>query len=186
MYKTVMVRRQTLEMTSHSQISSFQLLRLFVAMIAYMALSLGSAIPLLFFDEDRWVPPENFLASPALKSPWTNPKLCYPDAHTDDRFLYYYRARCPGPIAYFPIIVVIGIFLMYGFGTPVRAALRRMGSLGKRLFRTPRTEMSTGPMGSYSDSEYDLDSPTPSNIEDSENSGVRMERRTPKSRAKQL
>jgi hypothetical protein len=181
-----MVRRQTLQMTSHSQISFFQVLRLFVAMIAYMSLSLGSAIPLLFFDEARWVPPENFLASPALKSPWTNPKLCYPDSGTDERFLYYYRARCPGPIAYFPTFVGLGIFLMYGFGTPVRAALRRMGSLGKRLFRTPRTKMSSEPTGSYSDSEYDLDSPTPSNIEDSEDTDVRTERRTPKSRAKQL
>lgn len=172
-------------MASHSQISFFQLMRLFLAMIIYMFLSLGSAIPLLFVDESKWTPPDNFLASPALKSPWTNPKLCYPDNNTDDRFLYYYRARCPGPLSYYPAFVGVGIFLMYGFGSPVRAAFRKMANFGRKLFRAPRSKRASRPLDSYSESECEIESPISLSIEGDEAESP-MERRPRKTRSKQL
>lgn len=167
MYKTIMVRRKTLEMTSYSQISLLQMIRLFVAMSVYIMLSLGSSIPLLFVDESKWTLPENFLASSALKSPWTNPQLCHPDANTDDRFLYFYRTRCPGPLSYFPSLIGIGIFLMYGFGSPVKSALRQVRVLTDRLLRLPKRRMSKV---SFNDaaSEYEVNTSNLARIQESE------------------
>jgi len=130
-------------MTSYTQISRVQVFRLFVAMIIYVFISLGSAIPLLLMDPELYKQPENFLGSPALKSPWSNGRLCCPSPDEDERLLYFSRVRCPGFMSFLPPLMGLGVFMMYGFGTPVRAALRQISILTKKLLHMPKRKMST-------------------------------------------
>lgn len=139
MWKMMSLRNQTLQMTAHSQITKFQVFRLFSAMLIYSLMSLGSSVPLLFMDAAQYIRPQNFLGSSALKSPWSNPGLCSPLAGEDPRLLYYYRIRCPGIMAFWPVIVGFGIFIMYGFGTPVREAFRQLHVLLNRAVCKRRT-----------------------------------------------
>jgi hypothetical protein len=142
MYKTIQLRKQTLEMSSYTQISRFQVFRLFVAMSIYVAISLGSAIPLILMNTEEYKHPENFLGSAALKSPWSNPSLCCPSRDEDERLLYFSRIRCPGWMSFLPPLMALGVFLMYGFGTPVRAAIRQISILTNKILHMPKRKMS--------------------------------------------
>lgn len=129
-------------MTSYSQISRMQVFRLFVAMIIYIFISLGSAIPLLIINPDLYQYPDNYLGSSALKSPWTNMKLCCPYKDDDARLLYFSRVRCPGTLSFLPALMGLGVFLMYGFGTPMRSAFRQISILTGNVLKRPKRRMS--------------------------------------------
>ncbi len=138
MFKTISLRSQTLQMTSYTQISRFQVFRLFTAMVIYVFFSLGSAVPLLLLESGNWIQPENYLASSALKSPFKNYSLCCGPEPIDARLRYFRRARCPGIMSFLPPLMGLGIFLMYGFGTPVRSALRNLKAITRSAFCVKR------------------------------------------------
>ena len=151
--QTIKLRRQTVEMTAHTQISYLQLSRLFVAVVIYLCISLFSCIPLLLMDPELYKQPENFLGSAQLKSPWSNVQLCCPPPGEDERLLYYTRVRCPGMLSYMPPLMALGVFLMYGFGTPVRAAFRQISIMTNKMLHRPKRRMSSAVMDMSEDTE---------------------------------
>lgn len=157
-FQTIRLRRQTVEMTAHTQISYLQLSRLFVAVVIYLFISLFSAIPLLLVDPELYKQPDNFLGSAQLKSPWTNVQLCCPPPGEDERLLYYTRVRCPGMISYMPALMALGVFLMYGFGTPVRAAFRQISIMTNKILHRPKRRMSSVvmDMSEETEDEYEI------------------------------
>jgi hypothetical protein len=192
MYKTINLRSQTLEMTSYSQISRMQVFRLFVAMIIYVFISLGSAIPLLIIDPDRYQHPDNYLGSSALKSPWTNIKLCCPYQDEDERLLYFSRVRCPGTMSFLPALMGLGVFLMYGFGTPMRHAFRQMSILTGKFLRRPKRRMSaivddtnTDTEGEYEVQKNQSDSRLPTVEEEPEDDPIHQAPQTPRQQTHQ-
>jgi len=158
MYKTIQLRRQTLQMTSYTQISRIQVFRLFVAMTIYVCISLGSAIPLLMIDPELYKYPENFLGSHALKSPCINKTLCCATSLEDERLAYFARIRCPTWLSFLPPFMGLGVFLMYGFGTPVRAAIRQVTILTNKILHRPKRKMSNAidEMLSDTEGEYEM------------------------------
>lgn len=101
------------------------LARLTLSTFVYICLSFGSFIPLLIIGsiEEKAVDGVIGFGGP-LQSPWLNPGIC--QAYSGDPVLQYFAGvLCPGLLSYFPVIIGISSFLMYGFGAHARAAYQQ-------------------------------------------------------------
>lgn len=140
MYKALTLRHETMGISSHSAITRMQIFRLVLVIIVYTLISMGSAIALLLIDTDRFLSPGIDARMNDRLSPW-KPEF---DLNASDMIMQYYlAARWPNLLTFLPPFIGLGIFLMYGFGTPVRRAMTQLSIYVERHFCRPKRKMST-------------------------------------------
>lgn len=156
LYRAIKSRRALLA-AGPSQMTINNILRLTMATLIYICLTVGS-VTLLLQTKLR-IPPNSIPMDLEmhLRSPWTNPDLCY-DEPLEDANKYFYWTRCPTLKSFFPIIVGIGLFFMYGFGSPARLVYHGLRIKTREYFKPKKRKNSTIPSLYIKDDDDDLTS----------------------------
>lgn len=141
---------------SHSAITKMQLFRLFVVILVYSLMSLGSALSLLYINAERFTCPDLDAKGLPIFSPWKNQGMCTINPEDDD-FMYFCNTRWPHFLTFLPPLMGLGVFLMYGFGTPVRNAIRQFSLYTDRVLCRPKRKLSVLPPSSSDLTETDFE-----------------------------
>jgi len=129
LYKTYKARQRVLVFGTDTQITVGYLFRLTLSLAIYSCLAFGSILPILLYPNIMNVPPLPMALMPPadLRSPWLNHLLCSSRAGSRNEGLaYYQKLMCPTGLSFFPPLLGIALFIMYGLGTSAIEAYRNL------------------------------------------------------------
>lgn len=117
-------RQKLLRLKTSTQMTLSYLARYSISTFVYVAFSYGMIISLLAAGDEEEELGDALTASAILLSPWDDPEICTTPPQEDQTEVCCSEHLCPGILSFFPAIVGIAMFLMFGFGTHAQAAYR--------------------------------------------------------------
>lgn len=135
-------RQKMLRLKTSSQMTLAYLARYSLSTCVYVGLSYGMIIKLLAAGNRDPIINTSTMAN-SFTSPWINPEMCIARPQGNFSELFNYELLCPGILSFFPAIVGIAMFLMFGFGTHAQNAYRHFYN---KFFHRTKRRASTYPL----------------------------------------